>query len=112
MFDVVPDTTDQAARLEEAFIAIHGEKPPRLHGGTKELEDWLHRHNPFYNMLKCKAYESAALSLLPEGWWIHNLSTCICEPSCSVNLFSVRGEVTGFGPTMAMALIDAILKIN
>ena len=57
----------QEALLVEAFEAMHGPKPERVHGGSEELTAWLGLFNPFYAMLKACAYESAAMSLVPEG---------------------------------------------
>jgi hypothetical protein len=60
--------SEQREMLELAFRAIHGEKPTRVHGGCDLLDFWLARHNPFFLMLEAKAFESAALMLVPEGW--------------------------------------------
>lgn len=52
--------------LEEVWEAIHGPKPPRIHGGSQELTDWLHLHNPFYRMIDAEAWTSAVEMLEPE----------------------------------------------
>lgn len=54
--------------MRDAFEAVHGPKPPRLHGGSDDLTEWLRKFNPFFYMLEARAYESAAMMLIPEGW--------------------------------------------
>jgi hypothetical protein len=62
------DPSEQREVLNAAFRAIHGEKPPRVLGGSDALTSWLYRYNPFFKMLDAEAYESAAMMLVPEGW--------------------------------------------
>jgi hypothetical protein len=59
---------DQGILLREAFEAIYGPKPSRVHGGSKALTAWLGRFNPFFAMLACGAFLDAAMTLVPEGW--------------------------------------------
>jgi hypothetical protein len=54
--------------FDAAFIAVHGPKPPRVHGGSTELGDWLAIYNRFYDLMKAEAWLDAALTLVPEGW--------------------------------------------
>lgn len=59
----------QRELLIEAFRAIHGPKPYRVPGGSPEWKAWLDLFNPFFQMLEVRAFESAAASLVPEGWY-------------------------------------------
>lgn len=52
----------------EAFRAVHGPKPERVHGGSKEMNDYLAKSNPFFYFVKHGAFVDAALSLVPKGW--------------------------------------------
>ena len=57
----------QREMLEEAFTAIHGPMPPRIHGGSAEMTAWLVLRNPLYNLLIAKGFIDAAMQLVPEG---------------------------------------------
>jgi hypothetical protein len=52
--------------FDEAFVAIHGPKPPRVHGGSQEMTDWLGLYNPFLKMMDVGAWLDAAMTLVPE----------------------------------------------
>lgn len=56
----------QEALLREAFQAIHSLKPYK-HPDAAAWVAWLDLFNPFRAMLEAKAFESAALTLVPEG---------------------------------------------
>ena len=51
----------------EAFIAIHGPKPPRLAGYSKEQSDWFNLRYTFSKMICVGAWQDATMTLLPEG---------------------------------------------
>jgi hypothetical protein len=50
----------QRELLEDAWAAIHGRAPRRNRGGDNAV-------NRFVSMIDAKAYESAAMTLVPEG---------------------------------------------
>lgn len=58
---------EQRELLLEAFIAIYGPKPPRVHGGSKELDQWFKLYKPFFRKLDAEAYLDAAMMLRPDG---------------------------------------------
>lgn len=58
----------------EVFAAIHGPKPPRVHGGSQELTDWIVAFTPFYKMMEAGAWTDAAMYLVPDGWWLAGLN--------------------------------------
>ena len=60
--------TEQREMLEAAFVAIHGPKPERVHGGSPEWLAWLDLHNPFFALLQAGGFLDAAMSLVPSGW--------------------------------------------
>lgn len=94
----------QAAVLREAFEAIHGPKPSRVHGGSPELTIWLSLFNPFFYMLEAKAFESAALTLVPKGvgWALFDGKT-VLTPDKGAQFF-------GDAATPALALVAASLR--
>ena len=62
---------EQREVLKACFVHLFGEKPPRAHGGSLELAEWLRKHNPFYCKLDASAYVDAALLIMREvlpGW--------------------------------------------
>ena len=61
--------TEQREMLEAAFVAVHGPKPERVHGGTSEWIAWLDLHNPFFALLQAGGFLDAAMSLVPSGAW-------------------------------------------
>jgi hypothetical protein len=73
------DPSEQREVLNAAFRAIHGEKPPRVLGGSDALTSWLYRYNPFFKMLDAEAYESAAMMLLPPCWRAGFEEGAICD---------------------------------
>ena len=52
----------------EAFNAVHGPKPERVHGGSKEMDDYLAKSNPYFYFVKAGAFLDAAMSLVPDGF--------------------------------------------
>ena len=60
-------STEQREMLEAAFVAIHGPKPERVHGGSPEWLAWLDLHNPFFALLQAGGFLDAAMSLVPSG---------------------------------------------
>ena len=52
--------------FKQAFEAIHGPKPERVHGGSQELTDWLTKFNPFFKLIAADGYMDAAM-LLGKG---------------------------------------------
>jgi hypothetical protein len=58
--------TEQREMLEAAFVAVHGPKPERVHGGSPELLAWLALHNPFFALLQAGGFLDAAMSLVPS----------------------------------------------
>lgn len=115
---------EQREMLESAFRAIHGEKPARIPGGSPEWLAWLDRYNPFHRMLEAKAYESAALSLVPEGWRWQAGQFNIDPLKCSADLAQagqieaegirygtgLRMRAQGKAATPALALTAACLR--
>lgn len=95
----------------EAFVAIHGPKPERVHGGSRELTDWLLLFNPFFHLLEAKGWLSAAEMLVPEGcvWGVSNRDP---DPwmfrASVVPVMVAAGEAQAATP--ANALLAAILK--
>lgn len=78
---------EQPELLIEAFEAIHGPKPPLVHGGSAERVAWLNRFNPFYQMLNSNAFESAAMMLVPEEMRDEiEITTLYCIARVSINL--------------------------
>ena len=59
-------STEQREMLEAAFVAIHGPKPERVHGGSPEWLAWLDLHNPFFALLQAGGFLDAAMSLVPS----------------------------------------------
>lgn len=102
--------------FEDAFVAIHGPKPPRVHGGSQEWLDWLHLHNPFARMLDAQAWTSAAEMLVPEGWYICSLSSdletetwlAIIAPKHNANGRASGNDTPSAHP--GLALLSAIMR--
>ena len=62
-------TADQQRELLiEAFEAFHPYPGPRHYLFTEIDWSWDRLHDRFMRMLDAEAYESAALTLAPEGW--------------------------------------------
>ena len=110
---------EQHEMLEAAFVAVHGPKPARVHGGGAELSAWLLLHNPFFVMLKAKAWESAAMSLVPEGWlseWGYHFSLEVDYENrglwnaCFYQLGDGGDTIIATAVTLALALIAAALR--
>ena len=59
---------EQHEMLEAAFVAAHGPKPERVHGGSAGMDAWLILHNPFVSLLWAGGFLDAAMSLVPSGW--------------------------------------------
>ena len=109
-------TADQQADLlREAFTTVFGEEPPSEYkprawktGEPDFSPAWvayINRRNRFRNFLDCGAYESAAISMLPEGAdctvsWCHGKAEAV----------AFIDAITGDAATPALALIAAILK--
>lgn len=106
----------QAEMLEAAFVAIHGPKPERVHGGSQEWLDWLDLHNPFVRLLRERGFLDAAMTLVPEGWRLRqaNFSApCADDRKWHLNLHGGReGEdcFVGRGSSHALALTAAALR--
>jgi hypothetical protein len=106
-------TEEQSALLDEAFYAIHGTRPPRIHGGSDEMTAWLAVRNPFYGMMEAKAYESAALLLLPGPDWEWSLEW---ETGSDGEMFArcALGDPMRHrdceAPTLALAICAAALR--
>lgn len=109
-------TADQQRELlVSAYEAIHGERPC-LAG--RKLGRWLSNFQPFSKMLDAQAYESAAMTLVPEGWVLAALSQV--DDSRPVRQWFVelrRGFKTSYdkaipvwAPTPAIALCIAALR--
>lgn len=60
------DANEQRALLREAFEAIHGPKPERVHGGSAEMTAYLYKFNPFYSLITHYGFLDAAMTLVPE----------------------------------------------
>jgi hypothetical protein len=107
------DPSEQREVLNAAFRAIHGEKPTRVLGGSDALTNWLLRYNPFFKMLDAEAYESAALTLVPEGWAVL-LAFSEQRAVCDVHSKPLGQHGTWPGhanaATPALALVAACLK--
>ncbi len=108
-------TPDQQRELLiEAWVAVHGPKPPRIHGGTPELTAWLIAYNPFHAMLDVNAYESAALTLVQEGcqWRVdsHYNMAGVFEYYMDQQEGPSMSEYGGEGSTPALALCCAALR--
>ena len=58
--------TEQREMLEAAFVAVHGPKPERVHGGSPEWIAWLDMHNPFFALLQAGGFLDAAMSLAKD----------------------------------------------
>jgi len=78
---------DQAAALEALAVRVEAAGPHEqhavlieayqgLHGIYPDASDWTQPHEAkrFRRMLDAEAFESAAMSLVPEGWYIRSLS--------------------------------------
>lgn len=57
--------------FDEAFVAIHGQKPPSLAGYSKEQSDWFTIRNSFSKMIQVGAWLDAAMMLLPKGYAVN-----------------------------------------
>lgn len=115
---------DQYALLAEALIAIRGplQSNPRP-GIVVHNRHWFR----FKRMLDAEAYESAAMTLIPEGWALDGLSMWPGSKSldaCRANLLgtyerngerwhnSKCGRTKGSGATPANALTAACLRAH
>jgi len=67
---------DTFAMLEAAFVAVHGPKPERAHGGRDAMTAWLALRNPFLRLLDAGGFIDAALTLVPSGATYINVETC------------------------------------
>lgn len=114
-------TSNDPELFWEAFRAVHGEKPERVHGGSKELDDYLAKSNPFFFMLKAGAFIDAAMTLVPTYWnwslthsaWEREIDQRSGPPEYSAHLL-YRGrrarKVLSEAATPALALCAAALK--
>jgi hypothetical protein len=110
------DPSEQREVLNAAFRAIHGEKPPRVLGGSDALTNWLLRYNPFFKMLDAEAYESAAMMLLPEGFRFSLDNAfggggAVCGAIVNNTVFAKNAK-TGDASTPALALVAASLRAS
>ena len=104
-------TANDPELFEAAFNAVHGPKPQRVLGGSKELADWLAIHNQFYAMLKAGAFESAALTLVPEGCSLRFLTDFLGLPhKCTAQLRSWEHRKVIVGNARTLAICIAALK--
>ena len=101
--------TEQREMLEAAFVAVHGPKPERVHGGSPELLAWLALHNPFFALLQAGGFLDAAMSLVPSG---HTFDMVSHLDVATVRIFDRTGPVTDCraAATPALALTAAALR--
>ena len=103
---------EQREMLEAAFVAVHGPKPERVHGGSPELLAWLALHNPFFALLQAGGFLDAAMSLVPSGLILRNYQSSRFVPhSCEVALSWAHGGWLGNSDhSFALALTAACLR--
>ena len=94
---------DDHELLWEAFRAIHGPKPERVHGGSKELDDYLAKSNPFYLLLQSKAYLDAAMTLVGDDCFR-------VERHPMYGVYAYVGDDDAYAVTPSLALCAAALK--
>ncbi len=104
-------TADQQREmLELAWEAIHGSKPRTNRGG----------HNPenlFVGKLNVGAFVDAALSLVPEGWWLQYLGDLIGGAACRLETNgppsqSIGAGLSGKPPVATRALAVCLAAIR
>ena len=123
-------TADQQRELLlEAFDALHPYPGPEhyLKGGIDEIDwTWDRLRQRFLAMLDAEAYESAALTLVPEGWrmaalcqrdpWFCRLETDDFESVTWgkggdwITEVTSGNEATANAPTPALAIVIAALR--
>ena len=101
--------TEQREMLEAAFVAVHGPKPERVHGGSPEWIAWLDMHNPFFALLQAGGFLDAAMLLVPSGCTFDMVSHI---DQTTVRIFDRTGPVTDChaAATPALALTAACLR--
>ena len=105
--------TEQREMLEAAFVAVHGPKPERVHGGSPEWIAWLDMHNPFFALLQAGGFLDAAMSLVPSGWRWHSYYWPRKDKPKLMSLVTDMphaGIVHGKAATPALALTAASLR--
>ncbi len=110
-------TGDEPELFWEAFAAVHGPKPERVHGGSKELDDYLAKSNPFFYMLKARAFLNAAMTLVPDDWTAWELRSHSARTRFSADLSRLtecdatdEDWAVGRGTTPANAIAAAALR--
>ena len=107
-------TTEQREMLEAAFVAVHGPKPARVHGGTSEWIAWLDLHNPFFALLQAGGFLDAAMSLVPSGCSEWNVEAWkapgAIHPAHVRATAWVSGAARVYASTPALALTAACLR--
>lgn len=93
--------------FDTAFVAVHGPKPPRVHGGSTDLGNWLASYNRFYDLMKSEAWLDAALMLVPERgvWTVASASAAI-----DAGPYAAVDEHIAEAATPALALCAAALR--
>lgn len=94
---------DERALIAEAFAILQ----PGI-----DKDDWLELSAGFYQKLNAGAYVDAALTLLPDNWWLtflgwndaRDTATAVIESFCD------NHEGQGRGPTLARAITAACLR--
>lgn len=97
-------------------------------GYSEEWHAWRHRREAFRKMLDAKAYESAALMLVPRGWIVEIVRSFDddgaffstvkltdsftigrgCDPDEEVSVTARKGAITTFHDPTALAICAAI----
>ena len=102
-------TADQRRELlVKGWEAVHGERPCLI---GWDLGSWLTTFIPFSTMLDAKAYESAALMMVPEGGFGSLIEGVFPDGAvgfCAVVTLPTRAE--GYAPTPALAILAARLR--
>lgn len=104
--------------LWEAFRTVYGAKPPRLPGGSAELDAHLRASNPFFRLIEAGAFLDAAMSLVPEEmeWKVFSWRNASKEyprlASAKVYLGSINDPTIDVftAATPALALTAAALR--
>ena len=96
----------QRELLEAAYTAIFGHPPVHEYRQPDGQ-----RVTAFLRMLDAEAFESAAMTLLPEGWRIDYYTDCDADGGRLCLLMVFAGElVAGSAATRALTYLAAILR--